>query len=125
MPLGKQIGAYEGKSTSINVVSLGDQDVVEATYEGTTTGDLAGPWIGTATYSGTDEEGEVHFAGIGWPEPSGERVKFEGSGLYKRIATNRWQTRVALRSSQGDQMVSEGQVELATRSWVGDLYTLE
>ena len=79
MPLGKQIGAYEGKSTAINVISLGDQDVVEANYEGTTSGDLPGPWVGTATYTGTDEEGDIHFAGIGWPEPSGERVKFEGT----------------------------------------------
>ncbi len=124
MPLGKQIGAYEAKSTSINVVSLGDQDVVEATYEGTTSGDLVGPWIGTATYTGTDDEGEIHFAGIGWPDP-GDRVKFEGSGLYKRVGANVWQTRVALRSSRGEQMVSEGTVDHNTRSWVGDLFTLE
>jgi len=125
MPLGKQIGSYESKSTSIKVVSVSDEDVVEVTYEGTTTGDLAGPWVGTATYCGSDEEGEVHFAGIGWPEPSGERVKFEGSGLYKRSGANRWQTRVALRASTGEQLVSEGQVDHTSRSWVGDLFTLE
>ncbi len=125
MPLGKQIGTFESKSTSVKVVSLGDQDVVEATYEGTTSGDLAGPWVGTATYTGSDEEGELQFAGIGWPEPSGDRVKFQGTGLYKRIAPNRWQTRVALRTSRGEQLVSEGQVDHATRSWVGDLFTLE
>ncbi len=125
MPLGKQIGAYEAKSTSIKVLAAGEQDVVEVTYEGTTSGDLAGPWVGTTTYSGTDEEGELHFVGIGWPEPSGERASFEGSGLYKRVGPNRWQTRAAIRSSRGEQLVSEGQVDHSTRSWVGDLFTLD
>lgn len=125
MPLGKQLGSYESKSTSIKVVSVGDQDVAEASYEGTTTGDLAGPFIGTATYIGSDEEGEIHFVGIGWPEPSGERATFEGSGLYKRCGANQWQTRMALRSSTGEQIVSEGRVDHATRSWTGDLFGLE
>ena len=125
MPLGKQIGTYESKSTSIKIVSLGDQDVAEVTYEGTTSGDLAGPWVGTATYTGNEDEGELRFVGIGWPEPSGERVKFEGSGLYKKVGATRWQTRAAIRSSRGEQFVSEGQVDHESRTWIGDLYVLE
>jgi len=125
MPLGKQIGSFESKSTSIRIVSVGEEDVAEVTYEGTSSGDLAGPFVGTATYSGADEEGELKFVGIGWPEPSGERVKFEGSGLYKRIGPNRWQTRAAIRSSRGEQFVSEGQVDHASRTWIGDLFILE
>ena len=125
MPLGKQLGSFESKTTSIKVVSVGDQDVVEATVEGTTTGDLAGPYVGTATYIGSDEEGELHFVGIGWPEPSGDRVTFEGSGLYKRSGQNQWQTRAAIRSSRGEHFVSEGRVDHASRSWNGDLFGLE
>lgn len=125
MPLGKQIGTFESKSTSIKVLSVGDEDVSEVTYEGTSAGDLAGPYVGTATYSGSDEEGEVKFVGIGWPEPSGERVTFEGSGLYKRNGSGRWQTRAAIRSSRGEQFVSEGQIDLASGTWIGDLFILE
>lgn len=125
MPLGKQIGTYESKSTSVKIVSVGEQDVAEVTYEGTTTGELAGPWVGTTTYTGTDEEGELKFVGIGWPEPSGERVTFEGSGLYKKNGATRWQTRAALRSSRGEQFVSEGQIDHASRTWIGDIFVLE
>jgi len=54
MPVGKELGNFEGKFTSVRTVAINGEEVVtEGSYMGKVSGQLGGTVTGTATFTGT------------------------------------------------------------------------
>jgi hypothetical protein len=50
---------------------------------------------------------------------SGELVSVNGSGTYEGSGKNRWRTQLVHQLSNGRRVVSDGEIDLANRSWKG------
>ena len=47
----------------------------------------------------------------------GQVTRVSGSGSYESIGKHRWRTQGFIESSEGLSRVTEGKIDLATRSW--------
>ena len=63
MPVGKQLGKFDGKFNSIRIVEVNDDNtrILEGSYSAAVTGDLAGTAKGTMTFDGAAERGVADF----------------------------------------------------------------
>lgn len=111
MPVGKQLGSFDGTFSAIRVVEVGDDTrVLEGTYTATVSGQLKGVANGSMTFDGRSERGTFNDRGVGFFE-SGEVVNAKGQGVYWAGSQGTWEIRGAFQL--GEQMVvSEGQVVL-------------
>ena len=112
MPVGNEIGGYEGNFTSIRTVEVnGDERIVEGTYIAKASGQLSGTITGTMTFSGRNERGTLTDLGVAYLD-SGESPSSKGQGVYWSNAAGQWEIRAAY--MLGDQMiVGEGQITLS------------
>jgi len=117
MAKGKEVGEFSMNLTTITF-SPGPAGSVlnEANFEGTATGGF-GTVAGTATFVG-GKSGTFSYCGAAWMD-SGDEVTFTGSGSYESTGKHHWETRAILEVSDGNTMVSEGKLDLASRSWSG------
>lgn len=125
MPVGKELGKFTGKFSSIRVIEVGDNTrVLEGTYAATISGQLNGTANGSITFDGSAERGTVSDRGVGF-FASGDVVNAKGQGVYWLGSQGSWEVRSAYMI--GDQMVvSEGQVVMAGEevSLNGKIYEL-
>lgn len=113
MPVGNEIGAYNGTFTSIRVLENdGDNRVLEGSYTGTVTGALSGTVVGTMTFSGTDAGGTLSDKGLGYLD-SGDILSGRGHGLYWGSGKGVWETRAAFLLNGEQKLVGEGQITLS------------
>lgn len=112
MPVGKELGSYTGKFTSIRVREInGEERVIEGTYEGQVSGQLSGTFTGTMTFSGLNDRGTISDLGVGYLD-SGDVLSARGQGVYWAGGKGQWETRSAV--LVGDQtIVAEGQITMA------------
>ena len=112
MPVGKELGSYEGTFTSIRVCEInGEEQIVEGSYSGKVSGQLSGTGSGTTTFSGPNERGILSDLGVAYLD-SGDVVSYKGQGVYWSTSQGIWETRAAF--VIGDQvMVGEGQLTMA------------
>jgi hypothetical protein len=50
---------------------------------------------------------------------SGDEATFNASGTYESTGKHHWQTRAILQVSDGMTLLSEGELDLASREWKG------
>jgi hypothetical protein len=119
MATGKPIGEYSMKSTSWRL-SLGPagNTVIEGNFEGTATG--FGAVLGTGTFL-VAKSGAFTYCGAAYPD-NGDINTATGTGTYESVGKHRWRTTGILQLADGRALVSEGEVDLATRSWNGKLF---
>lgn len=112
MPVGKEIGSFDGNFTSIRIQEInGEERVIEGTYEIAVSGQLSGTATGTLTFSGLNDRGTVSDLGVAYLA-SGDAPSARGQGVYFLSEAGQWQIREAY--LLGDQpIVSEGQITLA------------
>jgi hypothetical protein len=52
----------------------------------------------------------------------GEEISGAGTGTYESNGKHRWKTQGFVRLSDGRTVTTEGEIELATRSWKGKIF---
>jgi hypothetical protein len=116
MPLGKELGSFDGKITSVRVREInGEERIIEGTYEAGISGSMAGTGTGTLTFRGLNDRGTVSDLGVAYLA-SGDAPSARGQGVYFLSGKGQWQVRCAY--LLGDQpLVSEGQITLAKGSF--------
>ena len=125
MPQGKEIGEFTSKSTSLRVTAIdGGEQTIEMSSEGTVSGQLSGTIINTVTFSGTNDRGSYTDNGVGYLD-SGDSVQGCGQGVYWLSKPGEWETRGVLTLSAGQNLILEGRIVLATRTWSGKISELE
>ena len=125
MPVGKELGSFESKFTSVKTVEIsGDQIVTEGDYMGKVSGELSGTVTGTATFSGTNERGTMTTLSVGYLD-SGGVLPGKGQGVYWSDGSGKWQTRGAFMLPEG-MLVGEGQITLSNGefTWSGKVFEL-
>ena len=111
MPVGKQLGEYQGTMTSVRYCEAsGDEGLVEGSYTSKMSGELSGTAVGTMRFSGNEERGTMTDLGAGYLD-SGGVEPYKAGGAYWSTSQGNWETREAV--VMGDQMlVVEGQITL-------------
>ena len=124
MPLGKEIGEYSGKFTSIRIAEIdGEERVIEGNYEAEITGQMTGTVTGTITFTGTNDRGTTADKGVGYLA-SGESIVGQGHGVYWLTKPGVWETRAATTLSSGQTLVGEGTIQLDGLSTKGKIFEL-
>ena len=124
MPQGKELGEFNFKSSAVRVIALdGDERTIEISVEGEVTGQLSATVLDTVTFRGTDDRGSYAEKAVGYLG-SGDAASSEGAGVYWLTKPGEWETRGVVQLDLGQKLISEGRVELATRTWSGKIYEL-
>jgi hypothetical protein len=127
MASGKQTGEYSFKFTSLTLTpGPGGSVLVQGNYEGPVTaspGGAAGSAtvLGTATFVGGSKSGTYSSCSQGYLD-DGEVIRISGSGSYESVGKHRWRTRDFLETSEGQSRTTEGEIDLAARSWTGKVF---
>ena len=119
MAKGKQVGEYSLKFTSLKYSpGPAGSTLIEGNCEGTATG--FGTVHGTGTFVG-GKSGTLSWCGASYLD-NGDQTSAGGSGTYESSGKHRWHTIGYLQLSDGRALISEGEIDLATRSWNGKLF---
>jgi|ERR1051326_1545746 hypothetical protein len=111
-------GEYSLKSTSITVSpGPAGSTLSQVNFEGTATG--FGAVLGTAIFVG-DKSGTYSWCAQAYLD-SGETLSGNGPGTFESTARHKWRTRGIVTLSDGRALNTEGDIDLATRSWTGVL----
>lgn len=116
---GKPIGEFTSKFTSITL-SPGPAGsiIIQGNAEGTATG--FGSVLGTITTVGGDSG---TFSYCGWAAlDDGQSLTGIGSGTYTTVGKHRVRTQGYVQISDGRMIATDGEIDLATRSWNGKLF---
>ena len=117
MAKGKQVAEWSMKSTSATVLpGPAGSTLVQVNFEGTATGGF-GTIAGTATFVG-GKSGTLSYCGVSYLD-NGDQLSASGSGSYESTGKHHWHTQAILQLSDGSALHSEGELDLATRSWSG------
>jgi hypothetical protein len=118
MAKGKQIGEYSLKFTSLTLSpGPGGSTITQGNCEGTGTG--FGTTLGTATFVG-GKSGTLSWCATSYLD-NGEQISGTGPGTYESSGKHRWRTQGFVQISDGRTIATEGEIDLATRSWNGKL----
>jgi hypothetical protein len=118
MATGKSVSEFSLKFTSLTYSpGLGGSVIIQANYEGTGTG--FGTIQGTGTFVGA-KSGTFSVCTAAYLD-DGEQLSAAGSGTYESSGKHRWRTQGFVQISDGRLLVSEGEIDLATKSWKGKL----
>ncbi len=123
MQLGKEIGSFSTKTTSMTVTP-GDGDAldVSANVEGSAKLDGANVTVvGTVIFKGDAESGTLDWTARGFLE-SGGAISGKAHGTYQLTGPNIWQTTQIERLSDGRVIASRGEIDLAKRAWTGKIF---
>ena len=116
MAKGKLQGEFSLKFTSLTLTpGPAASTVIQGNCEGSATG--YGTVIGTVAFVG-GKSGT--FSGC-WAAylDNGEQLSATEPGTYESSGKHRWRTQGVVHISDGISIVSEGEIDLATRSWTG------
>lgn len=121
MAKGNAAATFSMKSTSqTHLPGPAGSTLIQTNFEGTATGGF-GTITGTATFVGGGKGGTVGYIGIAYQE-NGEVLNTSGTGTYESSGSHRWRTQSILHNSDGSAFYSEGEIDLATRTWSGTVY---
>jgi hypothetical protein len=126
MSVGKAVGEFSFTSTGVTVSSNpGEGWTQQVNLEGTATG--FGAVIGTLTFHASGpgaENGYVTWAGSSYMD-DGEAGGGLGRGVYEKSGANQWRIRALIQITDGPLLLSEGEVALEGRTYVGTIYQWE
>jgi hypothetical protein len=114
------IGEYSLKSTSLTIsAGPAGSTIIEANFEGSA--GAFGAVIGTGAFIGA-KHGTYSWTAIAYLD-DGESMTGGGPGSYETIGKHRWKTQGILHMSNGQTLTTEGEFDLATRSWNGKIFS--
>ncbi len=122
MASGKQIGEFSFKFTTfVNIPGPAGSVLIQVTWEGTATG--FGTVFDTITYVGGPKAGTFSECGVAYLD-NGDGLSGIGQGTYESTGKHRWHTEGFMQISDGRRIASEGEIDLAERSWKGKLFEM-
>lgn len=121
MATGQPIGEFSFKATSFTFTpGPAGSVLVQANFEGTATG--FGTVLGTLTaVSAGQKSGTWSWCAAAYLD-NGDSVTGNGQGVFQSDKPNHWRTQGVVAISDGRAIPIEGDLDLATRSWTGQLF---
>src|SRR5271163_1139753 len=120
MASSKAIGEYSLKSiTSTNSPEPAGSILISVNWEGTATG--FGALFGTSTFVGGSKSGTFNWFSVAYLE-NGDQLSSTGQGTYESNGKNQWSTKSIVDISDGRRLRSDGEINLAARTWKGTMY---
>jgi hypothetical protein len=120
MAKGKSIGEFSFKFTTLaNIAGPAGSVINQFTWEGTATG--FGAVFSTTTSVGGPKDGTFSEVASAFLD-NGDGASAIGQGTYESSGKNRWRTLDHIQLSDGRRITSEGEVDLASRSWKGTMF---
>ena len=118
MAIGKEIGKFTLKSVTTSYALDGAS--VEVNLDGTATG--YGTVLGTLTFRGEPgaKSGPLSWRGQGFLD-TGETVIGAGEGIWEEAGKHKWHTRLIVGTSDGKSHLSDGLLDLKTRTLSGKM----
>ncbi len=117
MASAKPIGEFSLKMITItNAAGPAGSILTQVNFEGTATG--FGAVYETATFIGGTKDGTFSLVGQAFLE-NGEALSGIGQGTYESKGKHRWSTASIIQISDGRRIASEGEIDLAARTWKG------
>ena len=122
MASGKQIGEFSFKFTTfVNSPGPAGDVLRQVTWEGPSTG--FGTVFDTVTYAGGSKSGTFSHCGTAFMD-NGEFLHGVGQGTYESKGKHKWHTASFMQLSDGRRIASEGEIDLAERTWKGKLFEM-
>jgi hypothetical protein len=122
MASGKQIGEFSFKFTTfINSPGPAGDVHRQVTWEGTATG--FGTLFVTTTYAGGSKGGTFSECGTAFLD-NGDFLHGIGQGTYESTGKHMWHIVGFMQISDGRRISSEGEIDLAERTWKGKLFEM-
>jgi hypothetical protein len=120
MAKGNEVASFSMKSTSATYTpGAGGSTVTSVNFEGTATGGF-GTIAGTGVFVGA-KAGTLSYTGVAYMD-NGETMFSHGSGSFESTGQHHWKTTGVMDLSDGSRMLSEGEIDLAERTWTGKVY---
>jgi hypothetical protein len=121
MASGKHVGEFSFKFTSLAVrPGPAGSTIIEGNYEGPVSGMRVATILGTAAFVGR-KSGTYSSCSVLYLD-NGEEVSNAGTGTFESNGKHRWKTQGLVHSSDGQAVATEGESDLATRSWSGKTF---
>jgi hypothetical protein len=119
---GKVIGEFSLKAITATY-SPGPAGGVlnQVNWEGTATG--FGAVFGTATFAGGAKGGTYSWCGEAFMD-DGSVLTGNGLGTVESVGKHRWSTKGYMDLADGRRIATEGEIDLALRSWKGKIFEL-
>lgn len=118
MAKGKSLGEFSFASTGVTVLpGPAGGPVLQVNYEGTATG--FGTVAITASFTGINS-GTFRADGVSFQERGDVLSGDTTNGRFDNAGVNRWRTSSIWHISDGGVLLSEGEIDLAERSWKGE-----
>jgi len=120
MASGKKLGEYSLKMITQTITAGPAGSVLNhVNWEATATGH--GAVFGTSTFVGGVKDGTFSWHSQAFLD-NGEGQTGMGQGTYQSTGKNKWSTKGIVDISDGRRELSEGEIDLAARSWKGTLF---
>ena len=117
----KPVGEFSFKFITITCIPGPAGSVLnQTTWEGTASG--FGAVFTTVTYVG-GKSGSYSECGTAFLD-NGDGLSGIGQGTYESNGKNKWHTAGFMQISDGRRIASEGEIDLASRSWKGKLFEM-
>ena len=119
MAAGKLLGEYSFKFTSLTITpGPAGSVLIAGNCEGEASG--FGTIVGTATFVGR-KSGTFSWCSVAYLN-NGDELSGTGPGTFESSGKHRWRTQGFVEISDGQTIASEGEIDLATRSWNGKIF---
>ena len=121
MATGKQIGEFSLKITSLTLTpGPGGSVLVQGNFEGTSA--AFGTILRTATFASVGaKSGTFSVCAAAFLE-NGDSLTGNGQGTFESIGRHKWRLQELIHISDGRSFDVEGEMDLATRSWIGKIF---
>jgi hypothetical protein len=121
MAAGKRLGEFSLKATTVTFTpGPAGSVLMQANYEGTATG--FGTVFGTLSVASAGQKSGTWSWCAATYLDNGDSVTGTGQGTFQSDKPNHWRTPGMLQISDGRMIALEGEIDLATRSWTGQLF---
>ncbi|MGH8005540.1 MAG: hypothetical protein ACREQ3_00845 [Candidatus Binatia bacterium] len=121
MATGKALGEFSFKTTSLTFTpGPGASVLVHINCEGTVTS--FGAVLRTATFvTAGAKSGTYSVCGAAYLD-NGDSITGIGQGTFESSGMHKWRTRDFITLSDGRTLDMQGEIDLAARSWTGQIY---
>ncbi len=117
MAKGKSLGEFSHKSTSVTLLpGPAGSTISQVNFEGTATG--FGTVAITPSFVG-GKAGTFSANGAAYLE-NGDLLTGSTTGTFESTGVHRWKTSSIWQISDGTALLSEGEIDLASRAWKGE-----
>ena len=125
MPIGKEVGSFTAKATSIEKdVDAAGNNVFTLNFEGSVSGGWNGSVVSTMTSTTSDYQTGTYTSTVSVYLEDGSVVEGAGSGVFRSVSGHKWQLNGTDLVSDGSCIASESLLTLADKSLNGKIFEI-